>query len=268
MKEKIKVLSIFKRSFYDIDIFADLAKQGLKKSIIYLILLSCIVGCVKGFVFGYRFYDVVANVSNVFNNSEYNIYIENGILNADKAPIKVEKGNKFILYIDDKNSIDDKINFNNPQIDKEVSLFMLKDGIVGMTSDEYYKVYYKELFSVSMDNQIIKTAMDNINIMYLIFIIIANIINSLINLVVNYIIIVTILSIITIFMRMMVKYKALWSISIYASTLPLFIVTVLGIINPYVNLDTAFIVGTVIYLILILVHIKKGIIEKILNKNS
>jgi hypothetical protein len=65
------------------------------------------------------------------------------------------------------------------------------------------------------------------------------------------------------FMKMIVKYMALYSLTLYAATLPLIIKTVLETVKPSINFDTMFIIGTLTYVILVLKHIKDEIIRNI-----
>lgn len=74
-------------------------------------------------------------------------------------------------------------------------------------------------------------------------------------------IVVSVSLLFSILMRLVVKYMALYSLTIYAATLPLIIKTVLEIVNPSVNFDTMFIIGTLTYVILILKHIRDEIIK-------
>ena len=90
----------------------------------------------------------------------------------------------------------------------------------------------------------------------------------LINLLVDYLIIVTVASLISLFMKMIVRYGALWSLTIYASTLPLILVTVLEVIRPDVDFEVTFIIGTLTYLIIIFKNIKADIIEKFSRKSE
>jgi hypothetical protein len=83
------------------------------------------------------------------------------------------------------------------------------------------------------------------------------------NLLFNCLIVVLIASIFTIFMKMVVKYMALYSLTLYAATLPLIIQIVLETINPNINFDNMFIVGTLTYVMLILKYIKDEIIKNL-----
>lgn len=83
------------------------------------------------------------------------------------------------------------------------------------------------------------------------------------NLLLNCLIVVLVASIFTIFMKMVVKYMALYSLTLYAATLPLIIQTILETMNPDINFDNMFIMGTLTYVILILKYIKDEIIKNL-----
>ena len=79
----------------------------------------------------------------------------------------------------------------------------------------------------------------------------------------NCLIVVSVALLFTIFMKMIVKYMALYSLTLYAATLPLIIKTLLETVNPNINFDTMFIIGTLTYVILVLKYIKDEIIKNI-----
>jgi hypothetical protein len=83
------------------------------------------------------------------------------------------------------------------------------------------------------------------------------------NLLFNCLIVVIVALLFTIFMRMVVKYTALYSLTLYAATLPLIIQLIFESINPNISFDTMFIIGTLTYVVLILKYIKDEIIKNI-----
>jgi len=83
------------------------------------------------------------------------------------------------------------------------------------------------------------------------------------NLLFNCLIIVAVASIFTIFMKMVVKYRALYSLTLYAATLPLIIQTILETVNPNIDFNVMFMMGTLTYVILILKYIKDEIIKNL-----
>lgn len=101
-----------------------------------------------------------------------------------------------------------------------------------------------------------------------IYLIVRNFEMIFINLLINCLIVVLIASIFTIFMKMVVKYIALYSVTLYAATLPLIIQTILESIKPGIDFSTMFIVGTFTYVILILKYIKDKIISNLDSKSN
>ena len=86
---------------------------------------------------------------------------------------------------------------------------------------------------------------------------------AFLNLLFNCLIVVMVASLFTVFMRMVVKYTALYSLTLYAATLPLIIQTILEVFNPDISFDTMFIIGTLTYVVLILKYIKDEIIKNL-----
>ncbi len=87
---------------------------------------------------------------------------------------------------------------------------------------------------------------------------------NFINLLFDCLIVVSVALLFSILMRMVVKYMALYSLTIYAATLPLIAKTILETVNPNINFDTMFIIGTLTYVVLILKHIKDEIIKNLI----
>ena len=104
---------------------------------------------------------------------------------------------------------------------------------------------------------------DNIQIITFIYKVGINFGMKFLNLLFNCLIVVMVTSLFTIFMKMVVKYTALYSLTLYAATLPLIIQTILETFNPDISFDTMFIIGTLTYVILILKYIKDEILKNI-----
>lgn len=102
---------------------------------------------------------------------------------------------------------------------------------------------------------------DNIEIISFIYTIGMEFGSAFLNLLFNCLIVVMVASLFTIFMKMVVKHIALYSLTLYAATLPLIIQTILEAVNPDISFDTMFIIGTLTYVILILKYIKDEIIK-------
>ena len=104
---------------------------------------------------------------------------------------------------------------------------------------------------------------DNIEMIIFIYTIGMDFGMAFLNLLFNCLIVVTVASLFTIFMKMVVKYTALYSLTLYAATLPLIIQTILEAVNPDISFDTMFIIGTLTYVVLILKYIKDEILKNL-----
>ena len=119
------------------------------------------------------------------------------------------------------------------------------------------------LILVVVKDIFIRYKTDNIEMIIYIYTIGMDFGMAFINLLFNCLIVVMVASLFTIFMRMVVKYTVLYSLTLYAATLPLIIQTILEIVNPDISFDTMFIIGTLTYVVLILKYIKDEILRNL-----
>lgn len=267
MKEKTNIFNTFVRSIYDVGSFSISAKRGFKRAVMYMLLLTIILGGIKGVFLGRNYYKQVSEISYILQKNYYNMYIYNNELNTDNSPIMFKDIDKLSLYIDDKKTVTDKLDNINETSYYNSNLLILKDGIVYENVDDTYTVKYSTFLNgKSLNNVELQSYIKKLNVIFPVIFIIGNIVVMLVNLLIDYLIIVTIASLIGLFMKMVVRYGALWSLVIYASTLPLIIVTILEIIRPDVDFETTFIIGTLTYMIIIFKSIKAEIIERFKRK--
>lgn len=268
MKEKTNIFNTFVRSIYDVSSFSVSARKGIKRAVMYMLLLTIILGGLKGTILGWNYSKQVSEISYILQQNDYNIHIENNELNTDYSPIMFRGIYKLTLYIDDEKTITDKLDYIDAA-DNDTNLLILKDGIVlENIEDKYIAKYSTFLNGKDISNDTMKSFIKRLKIIFPISYIAINIAIMFMNLLVDYLIIVTIASLISLFMKMIVRYGALWSLTIYASTLPLIIVTVLEVIRPDVDFEVTFVVGTLTYLIIIFKNIKADIIEKFSRKRA
>ena len=119
------------------------------------------------------------------------------------------------------------------------------------------------LILIGVKDIFIRFKTDNIEMIIFIYTIGIDFAMAFINLLFNCLIVVMVASLFTIFMRMVVKYTALYSLTLYAATLPLIIQTILETVNADINFDTMFIIGTLTYVVLILKYIKDEILKNL-----
>lgn len=259
MKERTNFFKIFITSIYDLDAFIKYAKEGFFKGIIYILILCIGLGALKGGTLGYRIINEIFYINNYINDNENgNILNKNGELQIDFN----------ISNIDNRVYLDDTLTINN---DKELEnlfnnndLLVLKDGIAFNNYGSIHILNYNKISkNLYINGEITGNTKNKIATLVLLKLILMNIIDIIKTLIINYIIVVIAALLISIFMRMLVKYKALWLIVIYSSTLPLIIVTIFNILKPNVNFNITFIAGTFTYVIIILKYIKSQIIANI-----
>lgn len=261
MKDKTNFFKKFITSIYDLNAFSKYAKEGLLMSIIYVLLITMILGGIKGIFTGYGLNKEMSRINDELKSNKYSI--EDGVLNINNSPIKFEEEN-MLVYVDKNISMDKEDSIRSITMQDDVSILILKDGIVVNNSINKYKIAYSNEIVGSL------SMMNSINLLKEIIIITAcmiTIVTTFFKVLINCLIVVAFASLITVFMKMVVKYSALYSLALYAATLPLIIQTILEIIDPNVNLDTVFIIGTLTYVILILNYIKSELIENI-NKGK
>lgn len=259
MKDRTNIFKKFITSIYDLKVFSKYAKDGLSKAILYALFMTFIIGGINGIFIGYRLNEGISRINNELKSDEYQYSIKNGELRINKSPIKFEEEN-ILIYIDKDILMDEDDTLRKITVHKDFNILILKDGIVINNLIDKYEIPYNNLIIES------SLSINNFNLLKILILIISCITVSIITffeLIINSLIVVAIASIITIFMKMVVKYSALYSITLYAATLPLIIKIVLEIINPNVDLNTVFIIGTLTYVILILNYIKSELIEKI-----
>ena len=264
MNSKTSFFKIFINSIYDINVFTEYAKEGIMKAIIYILIVCSGIGIVKGGILGYKLNSGISSITRYLQSNGKNISIKNGLLTLDSNITNVDS----YIYLDEDKMINQDIDYKNIFYDGKIDLLILKDGIAFNNYGSIYVLNYNDIFkSEDVNAQTIINAANSLSLVIIGIVIVINIIELIKDLVFNYIIIVTAALLISIFMKMVVKYKALWSLVIYASTLPLIILTILNLLKPNIDFDFTFIGGTLAYVILTLQHIKHEIIQK-LSKRS
>ena len=259
MKGKTNFFKIFITSIYDINTFSKYAKEGLIKGIIYILIVCSGLGILKSGVLGFRVIRGISSITEYLQLNENSISIKDGLLVTNSNIMNIDS----YVYLDNQKTIDEDIELKNI-FNSNKNLLILKDGIAFNNYGNIYNLNYSEIFRQSdIDSDMIIKSKNKFSVFIIGGLILINIIEILKSLFINYIIIVTAALLVSMFMRMLVKYKALWLLVIYSSTLPLITITILNILKPNVNFDFTFIGGTLTYVILILKNIKKQIIDNL-----
>ena len=264
MKERTNFFKIFITSIYDLDAFIKYAKEGFLKGIIYILILCIALGALKGGILGYRIVNEIFYISDyIKDNKNSNILNKDGELEIDFNISNIDNR----VYLDDTLTINNETELEN--LFNNNDLLVLKDGIAFNNYGDIHILNYNKISEdLYIDEGITGNTKNKIITSVLLRLILINIIDMIKTLVINYIIVVMAGLLISIFMRMLVKYKALWLIVMYSSTLPLIIVTIFNILKPNIDFNITFIAGCLTYLIIILKYIKSQIIENITKQKS
>lgn len=268
MKDKTNFFKKFITSIYDLKVFSDYAKEGLLSAILYALLITLILGGVKGAFTGYRLNNEISKIDQELKNDKYKLSIEKGVLSISESPVKFQ-GINSIIYIDDHISMNERDSLRSIIVHKDLSILILKDGLVVNNSMNEYKISYNDILKNSTFNgSELTKEIGTFKVISLMLTIITVIMITFIELLINCLIVVIFASLIAVFMRMAVRYSAMYSLTLYAATLPLIIKIILEIIDSSVDLNTVFIIGTLIYVVFILNYIKWDIIEKLNSKSA
>ena len=262
MKERTNFFKIFITSIYDLDAFIKYAKEGFLRGIIYILILCIALGALKGGVLGYRIVNEIFYISDyIKDNKNSNILNKHGELEIDFNISNIDNR----VYLDDTLTINNETELEN--LFNNNDLLVLKDGIAFNNYGDIHILNYNKIAeNLYVDEEVMVNIKNKLTTLIPLRLILINIISVLKNLVIDYIVVVTAALLVSMFMRMLVKYKALWLIVIYSSTLPLIIVTIFNILKPNVNFEITFIGGAITYVIIILKYIKSQIISNIIKQ--
>lgn len=251
-----------KNNIYNMNTFAEYAKGGIKKSILYAFILSLIIGGIQGIFMGFKMKNSIDKSVVELSDSKYDFSIKNGILKMNNSPLKFNEDG-MIVYIDSNDSLNQSAKVENEYVHGDIYMTFLKDGIKVGTNGISKEMLYKDLF---VDEYTNKEIIDDLRLVGAVVIpltAVSMIIQYFITGLLNYLLIAAISIIIGMFMGLRMKSSAMYSLAIYASTLPSIILIPFRVIRPDVYFDTAFVAGTVIYIIFILRYIKKDLLKKI-----
>lgn len=149
-------LNFFKRFNFSLkpNKYSVYLKDGLSKAIIYVIILSLILGLIKGFLFIQGYSVIEKGMINVLSNPKYSFTYEKGILDLKNAPVSMEVGSNLFL-VDTTKSLATINELDNITVHKDTSLVLVKDGFVYKSSVQDLKFSYADLLGkeIVLNNQ-------------------------------------------------------------------------------------------------------------------
>ena len=119
----------FKNSIYNIREFPQYIREGVGKAILYALILSIIVGGIKGITTTFTLSNDINLAIQTLEDDKYKFKIENGTLDLVTSPLKIENGNT-LIYLDDNMDISQSEELKNITVHLDSYILILKDGIV------------------------------------------------------------------------------------------------------------------------------------------
>ncbi len=254
--------SKLKNNIYNIKTFSEYVRDGLGRAILYALILSLIIGGIQGVYMGFKIRNNINEGIIEFNEPKYDFSIKNGILEMKDSPIRFDEGN-MVVYIDSNKDLSQSEKIEDEYVHGDMYILLLKDGIKVGSSGLSKDILYKDAFTGEYTNQ---TIIDQLKVASTIIIpltIVFTIFQYFMTLILNCLIVAAISIIIGMIMGLRMKASAMYSLAVYAGTLPSILLLPFSLIRPDIYFDTPFIAGTVIYVIFILRYIKKDLLKKI-----
>lgn len=268
MKNKDGILKRFINSIYNLDEFPKYVTYGVVKAILYAFILSLFIGGIKGNVKVINVNNYMNEVCSTMDEDEYKFKISDNHLELENSPVIFEN-NKVLFYADENVTVDKIDDLRKMTVNEDINFLALKDGLFIKTNGDYDNigdmgVYYSDMsIGEEITNSDIISLIKSSIPMLDIVIIGSYIFQDFF----MYIISALFIAVLTIIPSKLsgVNYRLanLFSLVIYAYTLPNLLVLILNIIFPDILFDTAGMLGAMVYTYLAIRNIRKQINEKV-----
>jgi len=265
MPSKTNVFVKLIKSTYNVRELPKYMKEGIGRAIFYIFILSLVVGGVQG----------ISDVLNInlsaketiekLQDEKYQFNIKDNVMDIATSPVKIENNNT-LVYIDKNTTLEQSKNLKSITVNADVYILVLKDGLVASTNGTEVKNTYNEVgVEDEINNQYIIDLITNFKIPVYFIVMIVIIIKTFISYLVTTLFISVFSIISSKLLKLNLKLGELFTLVAYIGTLPIILITILGIIIPTVPFGTAGFVGTAVYTGLILNNMKKEMDEDIKN---
>ena len=260
MYEKTNIFKKFINSLYNIHEFPKYIKEGLGRAIVYALLLCILCGLATGLSMSRIINKSITEVIDTLQKDENQFVIEDGILDIENSPLKIQDENT-LVYIDDNITLDNKDELNNLTLNSDSYVLMLKDGIY-IYSDLFSTMkstYNEMLMDSKIDSRSIISAVQFTSKFVLLIFIIMNVVQTIISFLMDSLFIALSAMFISRLFLMNFKYSQMYSLTVYAATLPMIMVVILTITEPRVYFNGVGTLGTSLLVFFALRNIRKEI---------
>lgn len=172
MEEKLNFFNRFNLSFKP-SRYSLYIKEGLHKSIIYVLILSCVLGLIKGVLFAQVYSTSEEQFIKVLKDSKYSFTFENSKLTMKGGPVSVEQGSNLFL-IDTTKSLQTINELDKITVHKDYSFVMVSDGFVYNTLGQKSTVKYSDIFmsTFTLDNNKLIAELESVSFVKYILVIV------------------------------------------------------------------------------------------------
>ena len=250
MEEKLNFLSRLKISIFKVKQYSLFLKEGLNKSMVYILMLSIIVG----FILGVSQFSMLTTLEKstkvLLEQEDFKFEVNDGILDFKDSPYKQEEGPSVVI-IDSNKTLADSESFRSITIHKDMSSVFLKDGIVARLNGTEYKIKYSDtpLLDNNINNEVAINALNKAKPIKYVTVICMILITYLVALFNGLLI-----SLAGIMSNKMngskLKYKEIFIISLYSLTLPM-------IVKLIIPIGSLTIIISGIYVVIVISNISK-----------
>lgn len=248
-------------NLFNIKTFPSYMKEGLGRAILYAFILNIFIGIVQGAIISIDFNKSVETTKEYLVKDEYEFKIENGILDMKTNPIKINDGNT-LIYVDSTKAIEEKDSLRSITVHNDMSMLILKDGVVLTTSEGDQSILYKDIFIETLTSNDMLESINYVQKSIPVFITTVSIVGRFLDYLMNCFIIAAFAMLSNIMMGLKIRFSGIFSLSIYATTLPTLLILAISTVVKNVYFNQAILIGSLVYVILILRNIRKEILEQ------
>lgn len=272
--KKMKRDNIFvklKNSFYNTDKIAEYSTESVGKSVTYSLLVSALIGLVSAIIIALSINYALNLFNEKFNEDNYKFTISNGELSLNVDTPKSIESSGVKIYIDDEISVDDIDKIKKVIVNVDEYYLILKDGVMTNASSaingtQEQSIKYCDIIPSSekeINNNTIISFLDSIKGFTITIIFITVIIVSIVKYLFMSLIIAIVLYIISLIMKVNIKFGQAFSLTIYVLTLPSFMSLILTLVLPAYNISFVCNILTILFGTYVLYNIQKNKVDEI-----
>lgn len=262
--KKDNVFVRIKNSIYNVRKIYEYSTYGLDKALLYTLLFCLLIGIVSLAGFNKSKLTSISSFCNSMSNiiSDNNVEVRNGEIDTNGNKIKKEVDDYYIYMNEDislKDSDDVKINSYSTY-----TVLFLKDGIRIELDDTMMDTEWKYsdfLGNSELSSERFTSLLNSAKVMSIVIVCVSSVLFTFINYFISAMIAAFCVMTCNIIFKTRIRFGQMFSLTIYAATLPTIMVTLFNLFRPDVNFAIVCLLGTIIYSILIIKEISKNKID-------